>query len=285
MVGLSRDEGALDRLVTTVHHLAALVDQYLDRCPKNSRSSARKEHYQLQGSMIVRSQTISQNLQLWIELHCGCNPFKERTLLKSLVSSTLVSKEAKNYILQFAELGQKRYEEFVSECLKLTSKLSVWDKMKKMNLKAFSNWMEKKKVQVGDKVIKLREECELLGRFLIIQDSRPHLVRKFEETIGKYEIVMVPRSLCAGDRTLLLTADKANLMKALEDVTSQSLQDIQQDFIEEDLTQNDSIEEADATIQVLIIDAMAVLQCMKKATLCKHCRIFRTHLTNAFKTW
>ena len=50
---------------------------------------------------------------------------------------------------------------------------------------------------------------------------------------------MVPRSVCAGDGTLLLTADKANLMKALEDVTSQSLQDIQQDFIEEDLTQND----------------------------------------------
>ena len=77
-------------------------------------------------------------------------------------------------------------------------------------------------------------------------------------------MAMVPRSLCAGDGTLLLTADKANLMKALEDAIAQSLHDIQQDFIEEDLTQNDSIEEADATIKVLIIDAMAVLQCMKK---------------------
>ena len=71
-------------------------------------------------------------------------------------------------------------------------------------------------------------------------------------------MAMVPRSLCAGDGTLLLTADKANLMKALEDVKAQSLHDIQQDFIEEDLTQNDSIEEADATIKVLM------LQCMKK---------------------
>ena len=56
-------------------------------------------------------------------------------------------------------------------------------------------------------------------------------------------------------------------MKALEDVKAQSLHDIQQDFIEEDLTQNDSIEEANATIKVLIIDAMAVLQCMKKNTM------------------
>ena len=69
-------------------------------------------------------------------------------------------------------------------------------------------------------------------------------------------MAMMPRSLCAGDGTLLLTADKANLIKALEDVKAQSLHDIQQDFIEEDLNQNDSIEEADATIKVLIIDAI-----------------------------
>ena len=69
----------------------------------------------------------------------------------------------------------------------MTSKLSVWDKMKKMNLKAFSNWMDKKKVQVGDKVIKLREERELLGRFLIIHGSRPHFVPKLEQTIGRFE--------------------------------------------------------------------------------------------------
>ena len=139
MVGLCRDEGVLGHLVTTVPHLAALVDQYLDSFPKNSRSSAGKEHYQLQGNIAVGSQTISQKLHHLIELHCGCNPFKERTLLKNLVSSALVSKEAKNDILQFTELGQKRYEEFGSERLKMTSKLSVWDKMKKMNLKTFSN--------------------------------------------------------------------------------------------------------------------------------------------------
>ena len=94
----------------------------------------------------MRSQTISQKLHHLIKLHCGCNPFNERTPLKSLLSTALVSKETKNDILQFTELGQKRYEEFVSERLKVTSKLSVWGKMKKMNLKAFSNWMDKQQV-------------------------------------------------------------------------------------------------------------------------------------------
>jgi len=45
--------------------------------------------------------------------------------------------------------------------------------MKKLKLKTLSNWMEKTEIRVGDKVIKLREERQLLGRFLIIQGSRP----------------------------------------------------------------------------------------------------------------
>ena len=36
-------------------------------------------------------------------------------------------------------------------------------------------------------------------------------------------MAMVPHSLCAFDGTLLLTADKGNLMKALEDVKAQSI--------------------------------------------------------------
>ena len=37
-----------------------------------------------------------------------------------------------------------------------------------------------------DKVIKLKEERELLGRFLIISGSRPDLVPKLSKTIGNY---------------------------------------------------------------------------------------------------
>ena len=71
--------------------------------------------------------------------------------------------------------------------------------MKNLNLKTFSNWIEKTKVRLGDKVIKLREERELIGRFLIIQGSRPELVPRLEETIGEYEMAVVPRSLCTVD--------------------------------------------------------------------------------------
>ena len=52
-----------------------------------------------------------------------------------------------------------------------TSKVSVWDSMKKLTLKTFSNWMEKTKVRLGDKVIKLREERELLVDFSSFKEA------------------------------------------------------------------------------------------------------------------
>ena len=45
--------------------------------------------------------------------------------------------------------------------------------------------MVKTWVSVGDKVIKLREECQLLARFLVILPSRPELVPKPETMIGE----------------------------------------------------------------------------------------------------
>lgn len=255
MVGLSRDEAALDRLVTTTPHLARLVNQYLNGFPKVSRSSVRKEHYQLSGEIALRSRANALKIRQQIELHCEGNPFKVNTPLKSLASSALVSNEAKQDILQFTEKGQKCFEEFVSQRLMSTSSVSLWDKMNKLKLKAFSNWMEKVKVRVGDKVIKLREERELLGRFLIIQASRPSLVPKLEETIGEYEMSTMPRSLCAVDGSLFIPTDKASFMHAVEDARTEP---------QDDALQPELLHEPDSSINVLIVDAMGVLQGMKK---------------------
>ena len=91
-------------------------------------------------------------------------------------------------------------------------------------------------MHIGDKVIKLHEERELLGRFLIIQTSRPSLVPKLEETIGDYEMSVVPRSLCAVDGTLYIPTDKASVMHAVEDAKAEPLQVLSQPrLVHEDL--------------------------------------------------
>ena len=75
--------------------------------------------------------------------------------------------------------------------------------------------------RAGDKVMKLREERDLFGRFLIIHGSRPGLVPKIEETIGHYEMSVLPRPLFAADGSLLIPKDKYKLMNAIEEVKNE----------------------------------------------------------------
>ena len=101
-----------------------------------------------------------------IEPHCEGNPFSVQCPLKSLVSSAV------------SENAQQLLEELVSERLMSTSTQSIWDPMKKLKLTTFAKLNQKTSVRIGDKVIKLREERDLFGRFLIILSSHPGLVNE-----------------------------------------------------------------------------------------------------------
>ncbi|CAB3980183.1 Hypothetical predicted protein [Paramuricea clavata] len=122
--------------------------------------------------------------------------------------------------------------------------------------------MAKTKVRVGDKVIKLCEERELLGRLLIIQGSRPELVSKLEETIGKYEMSVVPCSLCAVDGSLYIPTNKASLMHAVEAVKAR--------LLVQSAAFLDVVPVTGCLLRVLIVDAMAVVQSMKKTPTMKN---------------
>ena len=47
IVGLSQDDSALARLVTTTPYLSRIVRQYINSFPQTSTQYERKEHYQL----------------------------------------------------------------------------------------------------------------------------------------------------------------------------------------------------------------------------------------------
>ena len=131
--------------------------------------------------------------------------------------------------------------------------------------------MDKSRVLVGDKVIKLREERQLFARFLVIQQSRPELVPKLASTIGDYEMAVVPRSMFAVDGSLLVCKEKSDLMNIIEGVTVEKEADgdriediIQPQVIEEATDHLENLNDEIRRSHVLIVDAMAILQGMKK---------------------
>ena len=255
MVGLSQDEAALDRLITITPHLSRMVKQFLHGFPQSQKAKTDHDHYQLSGTTAVRVIQNAVKIRNSIRLHSTQNPFTVPSPLRTLTSSVVVPADAKEDILQYAKKGQERFEAFVEERLVPSSKSSVWDPMKRLKLKTFNTFMPKTKIALGEKVVKLREERELLGRFLIIQGSRPELVPKLEETIGRFEMSVVPRSLFANDGTLYIPTDKSSLMNKIKALTGPGNHS-------EDLP---IILPITIRLKVMVIDAMPVVQCMKKS--------------------
>ena len=151
--------------------------------------------------------------------------------------------------------------------------------------------MKKTVVKIGDKVVKLREERQLLAQFLVIHQARPELLPNLPRSIGDYEIAVFPRSLFSCDGTLLVPKYKSSFMSAIKkaipsspiNVTLDFAQDVQDaDFdsdnnelniVDDELFGGDvdlnvsglsNIDFEENENRVIIFDGMAVVQSMKK---------------------
>ena len=113
--------------------------------------------------------------------------------------------------------------------------------------------MQKVKANNVEKVIKLREEREVIGRILIIQESRPDLVN-LKVTIGDFELSNNPRSLCAVDGSLYIPHDKASLMQVIDTIQEKESESV---VVTAPQSQPNPM-------RIMIVDAMGVLHSIKK---------------------
>ena len=206
------------------------------------------------------------------------------------MSSAEIPEESKKQILSFDVLGEELYKTFVQDRLASNSKMSVWDRIKLSKIKTMNTWMKKLEVRIDDKVIKLREERQLLARFLIIQQVRD---LDLENAIGNFEMSLTPRSLFNNDCSLLLPANKSIVISRVEELpaataTVDEMETEDEAVISEDASLISPYNEVGSCItmevepldteswidsidypgddkpSVIIIDAMAIVQTIKK---------------------
>jgi len=65
-------------------------------------------------------------------------------------------------------------------------------------------------IKLNDKLLELTEDRNLFARLVVVAKSRPHI--NCDEAVGKYELLVVPRSLFAVDGQMLHCSMKSNLM-------------------------------------------------------------------------
>ena len=116
-----------------------------------------------------------------------------RTVLPALVSKELVHHEM---------IGNEIYHNFIS--IRLNGKLSISLPMKKCNLKSFKMLKKTSKLKIVDRFIQLKEEKNLMTRFLVTARKRPELA---ELCIGNYELTVLQKSLFTVDEHPLPCTD------------------------------------------------------------------------------
>ena len=255
ITGITQNESALDRYLLIAPEVKRLVDEFENIhgvSHTKEKNLLSDKHYQLTGSMASTVQRNAAKIKNSILKHYMENPFAADIELMNIALNMKVSPIAERDIVERDKKGEQAFKRFVADRLvNATAKMSMWDPMKRLSLKTFANWQKKQRCAVNNKVIKLREDRQLLARFLVIQRLRPEMVQKLN-----YEFSKIPRSLFSADGQLLLPTDKSAFVKALEShVDFKNHAEVQ-------------MEHSEGTKKICIVDAMAVVQRIKKAQIC-----------------
>ena len=72
------------------------------------------------------------------------------------------------------DIGQQKYIKFVEECIN-TNEVSIWARMKKVELKTWKRVRKSVKHKLADQVVKLKDDRSLFARMLIVARSRPEI--------------------------------------------------------------------------------------------------------------
>ena len=73
-----------------------------------------------------------------------------------------------------------------------TNEVSVWARMKKVQLKMWKGVRKMVKHKLADQVVELKDDRSLFARMLIVARSRPEINPK--ESIGQHEFTCLPRA-------------------------------------------------------------------------------------------
>ena len=217
ITGITQSEATLltlDRFFLIALELSRLVKDFEQVSSVTEKKQMNAKHHELSGSKHTRVFTNVAKMKEIILEHG--DPFGDNSdEVANIMTKAVMPYQIKYDILNRDAVVRKRHETFVAERV-IKAQPSIWSRMTKASLKLFKDSSKCIKTKVKDKIVELREERNLLARFIIVLRSRPDIDLK--EALGKYEFSALPRSLFLPDGSIHLAYDKSKVMHAIEDL-------------------------------------------------------------------
>ena len=187
--GIVNNQAALDRHFLIASEMNLIIDGFYSQFDVRSETGTGGMHYQLIGSTNAR---ITDNVQKLKETLVKQDiTFENSQTVFNIISKTVLPDHIATEYLNHGEEGQKMYDLFKTE--RLQGPKSIWDHMKLRKLHTFSSTKKSVKVKLQEKMVTLREERNLMTRFVLASRSRPEI--DLPNYLGKHELSVVPRSM------------------------------------------------------------------------------------------
>ena len=142
----------------------------------------------------------------------------------------------------------------------IEGKISLWAPIKKNKLKLCSSARKKVSVKIAGTVTELSADRSLFARLLVVTRSQRQV--DLSETLGIYELSVVPRSMFASDGTMLLCQGKSELMHILKEKDKPTTKSAGEQ----------NLADMVSSFSVVIVDGIAELQAIEKTKVVKTCQ-------------
>jgi len=205
LVGITQNASARERFFLTAPELSRLAEGAHKMA--GSPTAARKEHHDL--SMAVSTRQEENIAKLKDVFRSSMNPI---TYVGEDLTNIITKVVMPVHVCNQDEIGQEMYAKYVVEHIN-TNEVSVWARMKKVQLKMWKSVRKMVKHKLADQLVELKDDRSLFARMLIVARSRPEI--NLKESIGQHEFTSLPQEFFSVSGGLLLATDKSKLMAIL----------------------------------------------------------------------
>ena len=175
LVGISNNSNARQRFFLASPEISSLSTEFKGQFELQVTKSER--HHDVWPTVIRQEHEAVDKLKTAILKHG--NPFAvEGEKLYNFITHAYVPQEYVPQILNVDDIGQKLYEDYVSE--RINGDVSLWAQVKKQNNNMYTSGNKGQTVKIRDNIVDMKETKNLHGRLMVLCRSNRISTRRMQ---------------------------------------------------------------------------------------------------------
>ena len=170
LTGITRNENSRTRQLLVAPVLSSIFNEMSSIGGMNP--TVVRKHHQLNTPYIKRQNDKVRSLLEVFKKHNVLFDIDEERPIKNMITGQVFTDHISSDILQVEQIGKQLYNDFVEERMQPNNSVSIFAPLRKCPIKTFKSSNKSQTMKINDKVVELKENCNLFVRCAVIQGTR-----------------------------------------------------------------------------------------------------------------